>query len=90
MARFYEEVYLNEQPFIKGQTISIRQLIAAKATKLGENIAVRRFARFKVGAATEDNRDRGPEGRDDAGTRVKKPKGPKSGSGLAAGLDERQ
>ena len=40
-----------EQPFIKDQTISISQLIAAKIGKLGENIAVRRFARFKVGDA---------------------------------------
>jgi elongation factor Ts len=43
---------LLEQPFIKDQTISISQLIAAKVGKLGENIAVRRFARFKVGDAT--------------------------------------
>jgi len=45
-------VCLLEQPFIKDQTISISQLIAAKVGKLGENIAVRRFARFKVGDAT--------------------------------------
>jgi elongation factor Ts len=52
MEKFYEEVCLLEQPFIKDQTISISQLIAAKVGKLGENIAVRRFARFKVGDAT--------------------------------------
>ena len=51
MEKFYEEVCLLEQPFIKDQTISISQLIAAKIGKLGENIAVRRFARFKVGEA---------------------------------------
>ena len=51
MEKFYEEVCLLEQPFIKDQTISISQLIAAKVGKLGENIAVRRFARFKVGDA---------------------------------------
>jgi len=49
MSKFYEEVCLLEQPFIKDQTMSIGQLIAAKVGKLGENIAVRRFARFKVG-----------------------------------------
>src|ERR1700686_3859773 len=49
MEKFYEEVCLLEQPFIKDQTVSISQLIAAKIGKLGENIAVRRFARFKVG-----------------------------------------
>ena len=53
MEKFYEEVCLMEQPFIKDQTISIGQLIASKIGKLGENIAVRRFARFKVGDAGE-------------------------------------
>jgi elongation factor Ts len=53
MSKFYEEVCLYEQPFIKDQTISIVQLIAAKIAKLGENISVRRFARFKVGEAGE-------------------------------------
>ncbi len=53
MEKFYEEVCLLEQPFIKDQTISISQLIASKIGKLGENIAVRRFARFKVGDAGE-------------------------------------
>ena len=52
MEKFYEEVCLLEQPFIKDQTVSISQLIAAKIGKLGENIAVRRFARFKVGDVT--------------------------------------
>jgi len=53
MSKFYEEVCLYEQPFIKDQTISISQLIASKIGKLGENISVRRFARFKVGDAGE-------------------------------------
>src|SRR5580692_12822398 len=39
MEKFYEEVCLLEQPFIKDQTVSIAQLIAAKIGKLGENIA---------------------------------------------------
>src|SRR5579863_4523783 len=50
MAKFYEEVCLLEQPFIKDQSVSIKELIAQKVAKLGENITVRRFARFKVGA----------------------------------------
>jgi elongation factor Ts len=53
MEKFYEEVCLLDQPFIKDQTITIAQLIAAKIGKLGENIAVRRFARFKVGDVSE-------------------------------------
>jgi len=51
MGKFYEEVCLLEQPFIKDQTTTISQLIATKIGKLGENISVRRFARFKVGDA---------------------------------------
>ena len=51
MSKFYEEVCLLDQPFIKEQSISIAQLIAQKVGKLGENITVRRFARFKVGDA---------------------------------------
>jgi len=51
MSKFYEEVCLYEQPFINDQTVSIAQLIATKIGKLGENIAVRRFSRFKVGEA---------------------------------------
>jgi len=50
MSKFYEEVCLLEQPFIKEQTQTISQLIAQKVAKLGENITVSRFARFKVGA----------------------------------------
>src|SRR5437879_9311603 len=51
MEKFYEEVCLLDQPFIKDQTVSISQLIATKIGKLGENISVRRFSRFKVGEA---------------------------------------
>lgn len=53
MSKFYEEVCLYEQPFIKDQTISISQLISTKIGKLAENISVRRFARFKVGDVGE-------------------------------------
>jgi elongation factor Ts len=49
MAKFYEEVCLYEQPFVKENTITVDQLIKTKIAKLGENITVARFARFKVG-----------------------------------------
>jgi elongation factor Ts len=92
MGKFYEEVCLNEQPFIKDQSITVAQLIAAKAQKLGERIAVRRFTRFKVGGDAVSaiaHWDRGPQGGDEAGIAVKKPKRPKTGSGFAAAsLDE--
>ena len=50
LAKFYEEFCLLDQPFIKEASQTIGQLIASKVAKLGENISVRRFARFKVGA----------------------------------------
>jgi len=49
MSKFYEEVCLLEQPFIKEQSLTIGQLISQKIAKLGENISVKRFARFKIG-----------------------------------------
>jgi len=50
LGKFYEEFCLLDQPFIKDQTQTIAQIVAGKVAKLGENITVRRFARFKVGA----------------------------------------
>src|SRR5205807_9710664 len=53
MSKFYEEVCLLNQPFVKDPAITIEQLIATTIGKLGENITVRRFARFKVGEVAE-------------------------------------
>jgi len=53
MSKFYEEVCLLEQPFVKEPGITVHQLIASKVGKLGENISIRRFARFKVGDVGE-------------------------------------
>ena len=49
LAKFYEEICLLEQPFVKDNTVTLSQLVAAKIAKLGENITVNRFVRFKVG-----------------------------------------
>jgi elongation factor Ts len=49
MSKYYEEVCLYEQPFIKENTTSVSDVIKAKIAKLGENISVSRFVRFKVG-----------------------------------------
>jgi elongation factor Ts len=49
LAKYYEEVCLYEQPFIRENTVTIADLIKQKIAKLGENISVARFARFKVG-----------------------------------------
>jgi elongation factor Ts len=51
MGKFFEDTCLYEQHFIKDPsgTLTIGELIASKIAKFGENITVRRFARFKVG-----------------------------------------
>jgi elongation factor Ts len=56
MNKFYEEVCLLEQPYIKDNSLTVAQLIATKIARTGENITVARFVRLKVGdaaAATE-------------------------------------
>jgi len=51
LGKFYEDNCLYEQHFIKDTTgsVTVGELIASKIAKFGENITVRRFARFKVG-----------------------------------------
>jgi elongation factor Ts len=55
LTKFYEEVCLLEQPFIKDNTVTVQQLVQSVIGKLGENISVARFVRMKVGetAATQ-------------------------------------
>lgn len=57
LAKFYEEVCLVDQPFIKDNTLTVDQLIRGTITKMQENISIARFVRFKVGetaATTEE------------------------------------
>jgi len=51
LGKFFEDTCLYEQHFIKdlSGSLTVRELISSKIAKFGENIAVRRFARFKVG-----------------------------------------
>jgi elongation factor Ts len=51
LAKFYEEICLYEQPFIRDNATTVGDLIKAAIAKLGENISVSRFVRFKVGEA---------------------------------------
>ena len=53
MEKFYEEVCLLEQHFIKDPSQTVGQIVASAIGKLGENITVRRFVRFKVGESGE-------------------------------------
>ncbi|MFB3094385.1 MAG: translation elongation factor Ts [Candidatus Acidiferrales bacterium] len=52
LEKFYEENCLYEQHFIRDDKHTIKELIAAAIAKLGENMTVRRFARFKLGEPT--------------------------------------
>ena len=49
LSKFYEEVCLLEQPFVKEATFTIDQIVKTKISKLKENISIARFTRFKVG-----------------------------------------
>ena len=49
LEKYYQEVCLLEQPFIKNPDISVDQLIRETIGKLGENIQIRRYARFQLG-----------------------------------------
>lgn len=49
LAKFYEENCLLEQPFIRDESVKIKDLLIALIGRLGENIVVRRFARLEVG-----------------------------------------
>ena len=49
LSKYYEEFCLLEQPFIKENSVTIGQMIQQKIAKVGENITVARFVRFKVG-----------------------------------------
>lgn len=49
LEKFYEEVCLLEQPFVRNPEIKVKDLIAEAISKLGENIVIRRFTRYVVG-----------------------------------------
>ena len=51
--KYYKEVCLLEQPFIKDADKSVKDLITESIAKIGENISVRRFARFQLGEGIE-------------------------------------
>ena len=51
MSKFYEEVCLLEQPFIRENTITITDLIKSANGKIGDTVTVARFVRYKVGDA---------------------------------------
>jgi len=57
MEKYFSEFVLLEQPFVKNPDQTVAQLIAERVGKIGENIQVRRFARFKLGEGIEKRQD---------------------------------
>lgn len=53
MNKFYEEICLLEQPFIKDDAKTIQQLLAETVAEIGESIQIGRFARFALGEGAE-------------------------------------
>ncbi len=51
--KYFKEVCLLEQPFIKEPDMSIKQLLTEKISKIGENISIRRFTRYELGEGIE-------------------------------------
>ena len=49
MEKFYQEVCLMEQPFIKNPDITIKGLLEDLVVKIGENVIIKRFVRFQLG-----------------------------------------
>jgi len=53
LGSYYSQVVLVDQPYVRDPSVTVSQLIAQAAAKTGENVAVSRFARFKVGEQAE-------------------------------------
>ncbi len=51
--KYYKEVCLMEQPFVKDPDTTISDLITASIAKIGENISIRRFSRYQLGEGIE-------------------------------------
>lgn len=49
LKKFYQEKCLMEQPFIRDDSMTVGDLITSKIAKIGENLSVRRFVRFRIG-----------------------------------------
>ncbi|WIF94668.1 translation elongation factor Ts [Caminicella sporogenes] len=55
--KYFKEVCLLEQPFIKNPDITVQDLLHEKIAKIGENISIRRFVRFEVGEGIEKKQE---------------------------------
>lgn len=57
LEKFYKEVCLLEQPFIKDPDVTIKDILTQKIAKIGENIKIRRFVRYEVGEGIEKKQE---------------------------------
>ena len=57
MEKYFSEFVLLEQPFVKNPDLTVGQLVSEMVAKIGENITVRRFARFEVGEGIEKKKE---------------------------------
>ena len=57
IAKYYKEVCLLEQPFIKDPDKTIDQLLKEMIAVIGENLSIRRFSRFEVGEGIEKKQE---------------------------------
>ncbi|MFH5183201.1 translation elongation factor Ts [Paenibacillus sp. TAB 01] len=57
LGKYYEEYCLMEQPFVKDPDKTISQLVNEKVATIGENITIRRFARFELGEGLEKKQE---------------------------------
>lgn len=51
--KYFKEICLVDQPFVKDPDMTVEQLVKEKIAKIGENISIRRFARFGLGEGIE-------------------------------------
>lgn len=57
ISKYYKDVCLLEQDFVKDPSVTVNQLISDAVAKIGEKISVRRFARFVMGEGLEKRQD---------------------------------
>ena len=57
LSKFYAEIVLLEQPFVKGDNETVGEMLTKAIATIGENIKVRRFSRFVLGEGLEKKVD---------------------------------
>jgi elongation factor Ts len=55
--KYYKDVCLLDQPFIKDQDKAVKDILAAQVSKVGEKISIRRFVRYEMGEGIEKRQD---------------------------------